>query len=66
MNGFNGGEQNREIASKAVFKDLGIPLIGGVLGAMMEWRFDCNMDHAQAIRSHSDKSESGGFDGSEA
>lgn len=47
MNGFNGGEQTRETASKAVFQDLGIPLIGGALGAMMGWRFDCNMDHDQ-------------------
>lgn len=66
MNGFNGGEQNREIASKAVFKDLGIPLIGAVLGAMMGWMFDCNMDHDQAIRSHSDERESDGFEGGEA
>lgn len=49
MNGFNGGEQNREIASNAVFQDLGIPLIGAALGAMMAWRFDCSMDHDQAL-----------------
>ena len=47
---------------EAVFKDLGIPLIGAVLGAMMGWMFDCNMDHDQAIRSHSDERESDGFE----
>lgn len=50
---------------EAVFKDLGIPLIGAVLGAMMGWMFDCNMDHDQAIRSHSDERESDGFEGGE-
>jgi|JI9StandDraft_2_1071091.scaffolds.fasta_scaffold97733_1 hypothetical protein len=30
---------------EAVFKDLGIPLIGAVLGAMMGWLFDGNVGH---------------------
>lgn len=44
---------------EAVFKDLGIPLIGACMGAMVGWLLDYNVDHPHVIRSNADEGGNG-------